>query len=112
MNTQLKYKNTSGDTTIIYPITKGDNILGVLPTTSGGTGASNAAAARTNLGAAPMCTFGIYGTDDVVSGNESNKPDGTLHFSYDTEDDVRYYVKRVFVSIEGIWRLVVNNVPE
>lgn len=105
INAQIKYKNTSGDTTIFYPVTKVDNIVGLLPIASGGTGARNAATACANLGAAPAFT---YGTVDIVSGSESNKPDGTMHFVYVAKDGTWDHVKSIFVTIDGVWRLVCN----
>lgn len=103
LNAHLKYKNTTGDTTVIYPITKADNIDGCLSITSGGTGARNAASACANLGAAPAFT---YGTDDIVPGSESDKPDGTMHFVYVTEDGNWSHAKSIFVTVDGVWRLI------
>lgn len=105
MNAHLKYKNTSGDTTVIYPITRADNIDGTLSITSGGTGANNAATACANLGAAPAFT---YGTDDIVAGSTSEKADGAMHFVYVTDGGVWDHVKNIFISIDGVWRLVWN----
>lgn len=97
INAQLKYRNTSGDTTIMYPITKADNIEGILSAASGGTGNS--------LGAAPPIT---YGTEDIVAGSTSDTVDGVLHFVYATSNGVWDHVKSIFISIDGVWRLVWN----
>lgn len=88
LDTQIKYKNTSGDTTIIYPITKAENIVDLLSST------------------APAFTYGI---DDIVPGSESNKPDGTLHFVYVTNGGNWDHVKSIFITINGVWRLVLDN---
>lgn len=109
INAHLKYRNTSGDTTVIYPITKADNVDGILPITSGGTGASDAATACTKLGAAPAFT---YGTDDILAGSTSEKVDGAMHFVYTTNNGVWDHVKSIFISIDGVWRLVWNTSTE
>lgn len=106
INAHLKYRNTDGDTTVIYPITKVDNIIGNLPIASGGTGASTAAAAREKLGGAPVFT---YGTEDISAGSTSEEPDGTMHFVYATSDGVWDYVKKIFITIDGVWRLVCDT---
>lgn len=53
--------------------------LPTVPVTRGGTGATTAAAARTNLGAAPAYS---YGTEDLTAGS-SALATGTLHFVYE-----------------------------
>ena len=53
--------------------------LPTIPITKGGTGATTAAAALTNLGAAPAYT---YGTEDLVPG-ETPLETGKLHFVYE-----------------------------
>lgn len=102
----LKHKNTSGVTTVIYPVTKATNIEGTLSIGSGGTGANTAANARANLGIAPAFT---YGTSDIVAGSASSEADGTIHFVYTTENDVWDHVKSIFITVEGIWRLIWNE---
>lgn len=52
---------------------------GTLAVSKGGTGATTAADARTNLGAAPAYT---YGTEDLVAGT-SELATGTLYFVYE-----------------------------
>ena len=106
INAHLKYRNTSGDTTVIYPITRADNIEGILPITSGGTGASDAATACANLGAAPAFT---YSTDDILPGSTSEKADGTMHFVYTAKDGIWDHVRSVFITVDGVWRLVWNT---
>ena len=51
----------------------------VIPISKGGTGATNAAEARTNLGAAPAYT---YGTDDLTAGTSALET-GKLYFVYE-----------------------------
>ena len=55
------------------------DMYGTLPIANGGTGATTAAAALTNLGAAPAYT---YGTDDLTAG-ESALTTGQLYFVYE-----------------------------
>ena len=54
----------------------GNITSGTLPVARGGTGATTAAAARTNLGAAPTIQ---YGTADVAAGAASSYAEGTLY---------------------------------
>ena len=103
INAHLKYRNSSGETTVIYPITKADNIEGTLPITSGGTGASDAATACANLGVAPAFT---YGTTDILAGSVSEKANGAMHFVYATKNGVWDHMKSVFITVDGVWRLV------
>lgn len=105
INAHLKYRNTSGDTTVIYPITRADNVDGILPIASGGTGASDGTNACVNLGAAPAFT---YGTDDILAGSTSEKANGAIHFVYTTKGGIWDRVKSIFISIDGVWRLVCN----
>lgn len=53
--------------------------LPTVPVTRGGTGAATAAAARTNLGAAPAYS---YGTEDLTAGTSALET-GKLHFVYE-----------------------------
>ena len=99
----LNRRNSSGDMTVIYPITKVDNIDGTLPITSGGTGASDAETACANLGAAPAIT---YGTTDILAGSTSEKADGAMHFVYVIKNGVWDHVKSIFITIDGVWKLV------
>ena len=68
-----------------YWITEGHDkpvaadLYGTLAVSKGGTGATTAADARTNLGAAPAYT---YGTEDLVAGT-SELATGTLYFVYE-----------------------------
>lgn len=55
------------------------DLYGTLAVGKGGTGATTAEEARTNLGAAPMYT---YGTDDLTAGTTALTT-GTLHFVYE-----------------------------
>lgn len=55
------------------------DLYGTLPIEKGGTGATTAAAALTNLGAAPAYT---YGTTDLTAGT-SELANGTLYFMYE-----------------------------
>lgn len=55
------------------------DLYGTLAISKGGTGATTAADARTNLGAAPAYT---YGTEDLVAGT-SELATGTLYFVYE-----------------------------
>lgn len=128
VNAHLKYVNSSGDTTVIYPITKMDNVEGlktaltnteksivsikeevdetassVVPVSRGGTGRTTAADARANLGVAPAYT---YGTRGYTAGNKSNAPDGTIHFVYNKVDGVWDRVKSIYITVDGVWRLV------
>lgn len=48
----LKFKDADGNLYALYPVTKSENLQGELPITKGGTGATDAATALTNLGAA------------------------------------------------------------
>ena len=65
--------------TIDFVQQSAQNLYGVVPIESGGTGADNAADARANLGAAPAYT---YGTTDLVAGT-SELATGVLHFVYE-----------------------------
>lgn len=99
----LKYRDVDGKTTVIYPITKAENVKGAIPITSGGTGASDKISACESLGATPAFS---YGTEDITPGSTSEKNNGTIHFVYTTVDDVWDRVKSVFITVDGVWRLV------
>lgn len=72
---------TYNGTQWVVELTRPDanNLYGTVPITSGGTGATDAATALANLGAAPAYT---YGTDDLTAG-ESELATGTLYFVYE-----------------------------
>lgn len=59
--------------------TYASDLQGTVPVNKGGTGATTADAARTNLGAAPAYT---YGTSDLTAGT-SSLATGTLYFVYE-----------------------------
>lgn len=108
IDSKLSRKDTSGNTTVIYPITKAANIKagdddGIFAIASGGTGATDAATARTNLGAAPAIT---YGTESITPGATSDKDEGAMHFVYVAKDGIWDHVKSVFITIDGVWKCV------
>lgn len=49
-NIQMRGKDSSDNDVLMYPITKAENVVGVMPIKNGGTGASTAEEALTNLG--------------------------------------------------------------
>jgi hypothetical protein len=76
------FEGTEEDWLLTLKGEKGDPCVGegeVLPIEMGGTGATDAATARVNIGAAPAYT---YGTEDLTPG-VSPLPTGTLHFVYE-----------------------------
>lgn len=70
-----------GSSWVVEDMTKpvAADLYGDVPVESGGTGASDAATARTNLGAAPAYS---YGTTDLTAGT-SALDTGKLHFVYE-----------------------------
>ncbi len=107
LNAHLKYRNKSGDTTVFYPVIKADHIDGILPITSGGTGIGDMINACVGLGAVPAFTYGI---DDILPGSKSDKADGTIHFVYTTENNVWDHVNSIYITIDGVWRLIKDSV--
>jgi hypothetical protein len=59
-------KDASGNTVMQFPITRGENIESAVPITAGGTGATTASAARTNLGLGSVVNTVNGKTGDVV----------------------------------------------
>ena len=73
----VRYDGTYWETDIVAQ--SASCLYGTVPLESGGTGANNAADARTNLGAAPAYS---YGTTDLTAGSSALET-GTLHFIYE-----------------------------
>lgn len=71
-----KLDEVLGNTSSDVPV---ENLTGVLPIAKGGTGATDASSARTNLGAAPAYT---YGTSDLTAGTSSLET-GKMYLVYE-----------------------------